>query len=189
MEIADPRRLLARIAKILNELQIPYIITGGMAVLVWGRPRFTADIDIVVELREANIGNLERSLRALGKTGYIDRNAMEHAILTKGEFNFIDGTTGVKVDFWMLLNDPFDASRLKRKVRKTIAGEPVYFTSPEDLILIKLQWYKDSQSSRQREDVESILKISGDSLDMEYLAQWAKKLGVQEILDQVITTS
>ncbi|MCX6724089.1 MAG: hypothetical protein NT155_02865 [Candidatus Staskawiczbacteria bacterium] len=51
----NPEELLAEIAKILKDLKISYAITGGFAVSVWGRPRYTADIDIVVELIEKNI--------------------------------------------------------------------------------------------------------------------------------------
>jgi len=68
---ANPRYLLANIAKILKRLEIPYIITGGMAVLLWGRPRFTADIDIVIELKEKYIDKLETALRELGEARYI----------------------------------------------------------------------------------------------------------------------
>jgi len=184
-EQIDPRHLLINIARILKQLKIPYIITGGMAVLIWGRPRFTADIDIVVELKKKDIDNLEKALIALGNAGYIDKGAIREALETKGEFNFIDGETGVKVDFWVLRDDPFDFSRLKRRIAKSILGERVYFTSPEDLILIKLRWYQEFQSSRQIEDVESILRISGKKLDMQYLKHWAKKLGVLEIFRSV----
>ena len=48
-------------------------------------------------------------------------------------------------------------------------------TRLEDLVLIKLKWYEESKSSRQRKDVESILKISGDQLDMQYLLQWTER--------------
>jgi len=182
----DPRHLLVKITAILDKLAIPYLITGGMAVLVWGRPRFTADVDVVVELKEENLLDLERSLKNLGRSGFIDRMAMREALHHGGEFNFIDSITGVKVDFWMLKNDAFDSSRLGRRVSKDILGKKVYFISPEDLILIKLQWYKESQSSQQLEDVESIFRISGHELDKIYLAQWAKPLGVYNILEQYL---
>ena len=110
---------------------------------------------------------------------------MERALAKRGEFNFIDGETGIKVDFWVFKNDPFDRSRFKRKVAKKIAGQRIYFTSPEDLILIKLRWHRESQSSRQLEDVESILKISGKELNMKYLTEWAKKMGVSRILKKL----
>ncbi len=64
-------------------------------------------------------------------------------------------------------------------------GEKVYFSSAEDLILMKLSWYKISPSDRQLDDVKSILKISGDKLDARYLNKWAKKLGVLKILNRL----
>lgn len=186
MEKIDPRKLLGIIAKLLNDLQISYIITGGIAVLVWGRPRFTADIDIVVELKEKDVDNLEKALRGLSDFGYIDRSMMERALKNKGEFNFIDGETGVKVDFWVSKDNELSHLQFQRKVEKDINGQKVYFISPEDLILSKLDWYKKSESTRQLEDVESVFKISGKILDKNYLNFWAKKLGFSETLDKLI---
>lgn len=186
MEEIDPRKLLVRITAILERLKIPYLITGGIAVLIWGRPRFTADIDIIVELQQKDIERLEKALLDLGEGNYIDKESMEQALFTEGEFNFIDGETGIKVDFWILKKDAFDLLRLKRRVKKIILGKTIYFSSPEDLILIKLKWHKKSPSSRQLEDVESIFKISGGRLDIRYLKQWAKKLGVLKTLEKLI---
>ncbi len=183
---ADPRYLLANIAKILKRLKIPYIITGGMAVLLWGRPRFTADIDIVIELKEKHIDKLEVALRELGEAGYIDKDMIVEALKNNGEFNFIDGDSGVKVDFWVMENSVFDLSRMKRGVFEKIFGEMVCFSSPEDLILIKLLWAKKSPSTRQIEDVQSILKISGKKIDKNYLKLWAGKLGIFEYLNGMI---
>ena len=58
------------------------------------------------------------------------------------------------------------------KKTKMVLGEKIYFTSPEDLVLIKLKWYKESHSDRQFEDVQSILK------------KWALNLGVSEIMER-----
>lgn len=150
---------------------------------MWGRVRFTADIDIILELRREDAGALENALRRLGKAGYIDQETMLQAIDNSGEFNFIDGDSGVKVDFWILKkNDIFDVVRLKKRKERIIEGQKVYFISPEDLILSKLQWYKKSNSSRHLEDIESIFKISGDKLDTAYLKKWAKKLGLLGLL-------
>jgi len=186
MKQEDPRYLLIEVAKILQKLKIPYIVTGGIAVLVWGRPRFTADIDIVVELKSESIDSLTSSLLSLGKASYIDKNMIKDALKHESEFNFIHGATGIKVDFWILKKESFELSRIKRKVSKRILGQNVYFISPEDLILSKLKWYQQTDSSRHIEDAESVLKISGKKLDMSYLKQWAKKLKVSEILNKLI---
>lgn len=187
MQKTGPQHLLVVIARILEKLKIPYLVTGGIAVLVWGRPRFTADIDVVVELDEIGAPALIKALKSLGKAGYIDADVVREAIKQNGEFNFIDGDSGLKVDFWVLRKkDDFDIERLKRRKARTVMGEKIYFTSPEDLILVKLKWYKASHSSRQLEDVESIIKMSGEKLNMVYLKKWANKMGVTTILGKLI---
>jgi hypothetical protein len=186
METIDPRKLLIKIAKILDKWQISYLVTGGMAVSVLGRPRFTADIDVVIEMKKKDIANLAHSLQLLDGAGYVEEDAMIDALKNEGEFNFIDGETGMKVDFWILKNDAFDKSRLNRRKEEKILDYSVYFSSPEDLILSKLLWVKASGSARQMDDVESVMKISGDKLDKKYLKIWAIKLGVSDILGDLM---
>jgi hypothetical protein len=186
MEKIDPRELLVEVTTILDTHKIPYLITGGMAVFVWGRPRFTADIDVIVELTASKMDALEQALRGLGAAGYVDPDAMREALAQHGEFNFIDGTTGMKVDFWISTGDAFDHSRMERRVAQKVVGHTVYFSSPEDLILSKLRWWHESGSTRHAEDIESVLSISGDRLDRGYLSNWAKKLGYEDLLDSVL---
>lgn len=186
MQEKDPRHLLVDVSNILQKLKIPYIITGGMAVLVWGRPRFTADIDIVIELKIENVDSLTKALSMLGKANYIDKDMIKDALEYGGEFNFIHGETGVKVDFWVLHKQPFELIRMKRRIAKNILGKKVYFASPEDLILSKLQWYQETQSSRHLEDVQSIFKISGPKLDLKYLKLWAHKLNILKLLTKFL---
>ena len=57
-----PEKLIKKIARILEDLKIPYAITGGFAVAIWGKPRYTADIDIIIELLEKNIKPLAKKL-------------------------------------------------------------------------------------------------------------------------------
>lgn len=186
MESIDPRQLLVKVVKILDELDIAYMVTGGMAVFVWGRPRFTADIDIVIALENKNINSLASALQGMSELGYVDKDAMREAFVKRGEFNFIDGLSGVKVDFWVIGKDVSSAEELKRHIVKDIAGYKVNFISPEDLILSKLRWYKVSPSSRHIEDIESVLKISSKILDKKYLKKTAVKLNLVEELNQLL---
>jgi hypothetical protein len=159
-----------------------------MAVLIWGKPRFTADIDIVIQLKYENVAELKNALLNFRKKGYIDDEAVKEAIRNKGEFNFIDIESGIKIDFWILKEfDPIILEQLKRRVAKKVFNEKVYFISPEDLILSKLVWYqKSGESSRHIEDVESIFKISGEKLDKGYLKKQATKLGIAEQLKKFL---
>lgn len=180
MEIED---LLTQIAEIFDRLDIPYAVTGGMAVSVWGRPRFTADIDIVVELLEKNINLLAKELMNVDKDVYVSEDAMREALERKGEFNFIHPQSQLKVDFW-IVKDNFNKQEIVRAIVKEIDGKKVNFVTPEDLILSKLLWYQLSESTRQLEDIESVLKIS--KVDMNYIKKISNQQGTMEILQELL---
>lgn len=181
MEISDQEKLLLETAKILDNLKIDYFITGGFAVSVWGRPRATFDIDIVVKMLEPQVNQLVSAWRMMYDAGYADANMAREAIQQGGEFNFIDPNTGIKVDFWSKKESPNSPREFERKKTKKISEQKIHFISPEDLILSKLQWYKLSPLEKHMEDIESILKISGDILDKEYLAHWIEKLKLEKL--------
>lgn len=179
--------LLANLAALLERDQRPYFVTGGFAVSVWGRPRATFDIDIVMVIREEDVPRVARALRMLGETTYVDEETMRREIRKRGEFNAIHPESGLKIDFWVWdSDDALDQSCLKRKVPKVVRGQRVYFISPEDLILSKLKWHVQSGSERQFEDVKTIFKFSEKQLDKAYLKEWAEKLGMSEILSQFL---
>lgn len=174
-------KLLCQVAKILAELKIPYIVTGGIAVAILAKPRFTADIDIVIELIPKNIKPLTKALLAIDKDVYISEGAMQDALERKGEFNFIHPKTGLKVDFWVK-RYPFE--QFERAIIKKINGQKINFISPEDLILSKLIWYKEGQGAKQLEDIKSILEISKPNLN--YIKKWAELQSTTKILDEII---
>ena len=89
METIDPRKLLLKVAPILDNLGINYFVTGGFAVTLWGRMRTTNDIDMVIQLVEPQIKPLAEALRKISTYGYIDDETALEAIRGKGEFNFI----------------------------------------------------------------------------------------------------
>ncbi len=180
MEIED---LLTQIAEIFDKLDIPYAVTGGMAVSVWGRPRFTADIDIVIELLEKNIDLLAKELLKVDKDVYVSEESMWEALKNKSEFNFIHPQSQLKVDFWVV-KDNFNKQEIKRAISQKIEGKRVNFVSPEDLILSKLLWYQISESSRQLEDIESVLRIS--KVDLNYIKKIAIEQGTSEILEELL---
>lgn len=185
LESIDPRHLLVTIAEILEGLGVKYAVTGGMAVFVWGKPRFTADIDIVVQIDASSAKKLYAALERLSDAGYVSQEAVDRALERKGEFNFIDGASGVKVDFWVLDKDAFGVQQLKRRRGRKIMGKNIFFVSPEDLILSKLLWHKESESSKQQEDIASVLQMQ-KKLDWKYLRKWAKAQATLKILEPLL---
>jgi len=183
MEISSQEKLLIEIVKILDNLKIKYFITGGFAVSVWGRPRATFDIDIVVRIiEEPQADKLADAWRNISKAGYADEDMVKEAIKSGGEFNFIDPDSGLKVDFWADSEDKNSPPEFQNRKLKKISGQGVYFVSAEDLILSKLQWHKLSNSERHINDIKSVFKISGGKLNKKYLNYWILKLDLAEII-------
>lgn len=182
-----PEHLLCKIAKILQDLKIPYAVTGGFAVIIWGKPRFTADIDIIVELTPQNITPLAKTLLSIDKDVYVSEETMRDALERKSEFNFIHPQTGLKVDFWLSSKaDVYSKFKLERAVAKKINKQKIFFVSPEDLILSKLIWYRESESSRHSEDIKTVLNIQKSKLNLDYLKKWARKQSTIEILKEIM---
>ena len=181
----EQETLLRKIGAALEKLEIPYLITGGLAVVVWGRPRFTADIDIVIEVRPEKTDVLVRSLVALSSDIFVDPETVVEAIRDQSEFNVVDPASGLKVDFWILRDDLFDRERMRRRVKRIVGGQVLFFISPEDLILVKLRWHKEGSSTRHLEDIESIVRIQ-ENLDRDYLQRWATQQSTKATLEALL---
>ena len=169
---------LAQIAKILDELKIPYYVTGGFAVSQYGRTRFTADIDIVIKMRQPDIDVFADKFKRIFPQGYIDRDLIEQALRYKSEFNVIDPESGLKIDLFITKDNEFEQSCFRRAVKKNYDYD-IKFISPEDLIISKLLWFRESESTRQLEDIASVIDIQ-QNLDQKYIDKWIKELGLEE---------
>lgn len=174
--------LLKLVVSRLENLEIPYVLTGGVAVSFWGFPRTTHDIDIIIEI---NASEIERIVDVFKKDFYISRESMKEMLEYGTSFNIIHFKTGLKVDFWPVdRKDPYRISEFKRALKKKIFDKKISIISPEDLILTKLQWYRESESTRHLEDIESIFKVS--KLDLDYIKKWAKIHSTIEVLNELI---
>ena len=177
--------LLLFVAKVLDELRVPYLVTGSMATIYFGEPRYTDDIDIVAQLRTEHV---PRFCAAFPDPDfYISAEAVTEAIEGKGQFNIIHPVSGLKVDVMVPNDSPFNHSRFFRAVRLTPApGQEASFSSPEDVILKKLEFYKEGGSEKHLRDITGVLRISGQRLDYRYIADWAARLGVTDIWSAVL---
>lgn len=174
--------LLVKVIDKINSLNIPYMITGGIAVIFFGKPRLTHDFDIVVEIQSNQIRGIVETFE---KDFYISSESIQEAIEHHSMFNIIHFDSGIKIDFWMLRNDAFDMKRFERRQRHIYSGREIVFSSSEDTILKKLLWYKESDIEKHLEDAGGILQLQ-QNLDLDYLKEWAKKLTVGTLLDELL---
>jgi hypothetical protein len=177
MEHSD---LLRYVASTLERLAIPYFVTGSTASIAYGEPRFTNDIDVVVDLSASRIRELCASFSS--PEYYVSEPAVCEAVALRRQFNIIHPGSGLKIDVIIGKDTSFDRSRFARCRRVAIGPDAeASFASPEDVILKKLEFYRDAGSEKHLRDIAGILKISGESIDKAYVTQWAKELGVQDI--------
>ncbi len=172
--------LLRRLVEALEEAEIPYLVTGSTATIFYGEPRFTADIDVVVELTAEAVPILLARFPA-GEF-YADEESARQAVAKSAQFNILHPASGLKVDVIVASGGAFDRSRFARARRvHPDASYSAAFASPEDVILKKLLFYRAGGSDKHLRDVAGVLKISGEELDRDYLDVWADRLGVADL--------
>jgi len=174
------------VAREFDILGVPFLVGGSIASGIHGVPRLTQDIDIAAVMREAHV---EPLLKALRGPFYADDYLMRSAIRRRGIFNVIHIRSSNKVDVHVLDPDAFQRSQLERAMRMKLRSNDaqlVPVTSPEDIVVQKLLWYRKSDGSleRQLQDIAGVLKLQGGRLDLDYMRSWARELDLSALLEE-----
>jgi hypothetical protein len=186
MKIPDIFLALQPVLKAFENLSIPYYIGGSVASSIYGMARATMDVDIVADLKISHINRLKQILE---NEYYIDNEMIADAIRSASSFNLIHLETMIKIDVFLHKEDPYAEMALQRKRKDTLEEldkVEFYFSSPEDIIVAKVQWYKIGGfvSERQWLDVIGVIKVQGDLLDKKYLKRWSQKLGLSSLMQK-----
>ncbi len=177
MELSD---LLERAVRAFEKIGIPYLVTGSVASIAYGEPRLTNDIDIIADMNEHHVTSLLAAFPA--DEFYVSKEAVIEAIHSRGQFNIIHPAPGLKLDIIIRQQTPFDDSRFARSRRVSPAESfDASFAAPEDVIIKKMEYYREGGSEKHLRDIAGILKISGDTVDREYIDEWARRLGLTDI--------
>lgn len=175
---------LAIVVRRLDAAGVEYMIGGSVASSIYGEPRTTRDIDIIVEVHDQSLRSLFADFDR--NDVYIDEPSPSQKIVPGQMFNLLDIRGGWKVDLVVKKERPFSAAEFIRRRQLNVWGIPAMIASPEDVLLTKLEWSMLSGSSRQIDDARGIVAIQRDTLDIAYLRHWAPALGVTEMLDEIL---
>lgn len=167
---------LARIVTLLQGAGIPFMLTGSFASAYHGQPRATQDIDLVIAPDEVALRAFVGALQP--DQYYVDLDAALEALRAAGQFNVIDLATGWKIDLLIRKERAFSQEEFERRRPVRLQDVEIDIVTVEDLIVAKLEWAKVGGSSRQLEDVASIIALRGDSLDLMHIARWVAELGL-----------
>lgn len=184
----DPQELviLKQFVNIVEQLHIVYAIGGSIASSVYGKVRFTQDADVTLEPFDNVADKLFEELKA---DYYISKNAMYQALREHGSFNIIHLESAFKIDVFIRRNTVFEEQLMTRCKNLKISNsfeKTFSIVSPEDIILLKLCWYRDGgcSSQRQWEDVLGVLQTQANTLDFEYLNKWGATLDIDVLLEK-----
>ena len=164
--------LLQIVTEKLTSIQVPYMLSGSVAMSFYSVSRTTRDIDIVAYLKADDIDNLLSAFEGY----YFHRESVQEEITRKGLFNIISNENGFKIDFIVLKEDEYSQTAFGRRKLRDFIGIEAEVISIEDLILAKLKWIQQLYSERQFEDVKNLLM--NDAVDRDYLNFWKTKLNL-----------
>ncbi len=163
--------LLHRVTEGLQKFNIPYMLSGSVAMSVYTLPRMTMDINIVIELSHNNV---DEFLSLFREDFYVDSTSVKEEIRRNGMFNVIDFKSGFKVDFIIKKESEYRKLEFSRKQKKRIGGKEVWVVSSEDLVISKIEWIQLLQSPKQINDIENLL--DNKEIDKNYILKWCNTL-------------
>lgn len=170
----------------LERVGAPYMVTGATAAIVYGQPRVTNDLDVVLALAERFRAPLLREFSE--EEFYVPPESVirtEQSRAQRGHFNIIHLESGYKADVYLVGNDPLHRWALDRvrHIPWGQAGESVCVAPPEYVVVRKLEFYREGGSKKHVDDIQAILAVTG--VDRELISPWIERKGLAELWEQV----
>jgi hypothetical protein len=161
------QRLLKKIALQLKKGSIPYMVIGGQAVLLYGEPRLTRDIDITMGIGVDGLGRLKKIIPIIGLKSLVQKE--KEFVERNMVFPTIDKKSGIRVDFIFSFS-PYERQAIERAKDIKLGNSIVRFASLEDVVIHKVI----AGRARDFEDVKSIL-LKNPKYDLVYIKKWLKE--------------
>ncbi len=183
-------KVLQRTVEGFDRLNIPYVVGGSFASSFYGLSRTTNDVDIVAVIEEKQI---QLFVAEFENEFFLDDEMIKRAVKQKSSLNMIHLDTTFKVDVF-IARPGFQEKEIERRLLKQLGTDreySFYFSTPEDIILAKLDWYRKDNfvSSQQWRDISNVIRIQGEKLDLDYLRNWAGELNLSDLLEQALAES
>ena len=180
----DITQLLGFLVDVLENLRVPYAIVGSQASMAYGEARFTNDIDVVVALTAANLR--EFSAAFPDSDFYISEDGARMAVVRGGQFNIIYPESGLKIDV-IVPKDESERAQLDRAIRRpTAAKRDALYGAPEDIILKKMEAYREGGSEKHLRDIASMVKVLKERIDRVYIERHALTRGYTDLWQAIL---
>lgn len=165
-----------QVLKTLKNNDIQYMIVGSLAAMVYGDPRLTRDMDLVVEISPNEAEKLEK-LFPLEQYYCPPLEVLKSEIIHRGQFNLIHQDSGLKIDIMLRKQTAHAIEEFGRRREVELwNGFEAFLASPEDIIVKKLDFYRMGGSEKHLTDIRGI--VAETNLDQDYLNTWIQRLGL-----------
>jgi len=161
------QRLLKKVSLQLKKDSIPYMVIGGQAVLLYGEPRLTKDIDITLGVGVRELNKLKETISSLGLKILVERD--EEFVERNMVLPTLDEKSGIRVDFIFSFS-PYGRQAIERAKDIKLGRSMVRFASLEDVVIHKVI----AGRARDLEDIQSIL-LKNQKYDSDYIEKWLKE--------------
>ncbi len=170
----------------LERVGAPYMVTGATAAIVYGQPRVTNDLDVVLALSDRFRDPLLREFSE--SEFYVPPESViraEQARSQRGHFNIIHLESGYKADVYLAGTDPLHRWALERvrRIPWGREGESIAVAPPEYVVVRKLEYYREGGSRKHVDDIHAILSVTG--IDSELIKPWLERNGLMDLWAQV----
>ena len=128
--------------QLLNQFEVEYLIVGGFAVMKYGEPRYTKDLDVWVCNSAQNSIRLVAALKEFGAP--LDQNGVNAETFAGKQVVYQIGVAPVRVDILTEITAVEFSNAWQKKVASTFFGVPVHFISLDDLVTNKRALGRDS---------------------------------------------
>ena len=171
--------LIEMFVKPLEQLRVRYLISGSVAAMLYGEPRLTNDIDLIVFLRIEDLPRLREAYPS--PEFYLPPLAAMAAEIgrERGQFNIIHSDTSLKADFYPAWQDEFHAWAFRHARPYPFDTTNITLAPPEYVIVRKLEYFREGGSEKHLRDIRAMLNVSGAILDRSALHDWVTRRGVQ----------
>jgi len=162
------------------------MVTGAAASIVYGEPRLTHDIDLVIEM---GAEDAEPLAQAFPSDQYycppIEILEEEARRPLRGHFNVIHHQSGFKADFYLKGRDELHRWAMSGRKRVEMAGLSIWVAPPEYVILRKLEYYREGKSEKHLRDIAGMMALSSEQIDLKILLEKIEEYGLRKEWDHV----
>lgn len=171
----------------LNQLAIPYAVTGSVASIFYGEPRMTHDIDMVVHLA---VNRVEEVINAFPSSDFYipPREILISEIKrsNRGHCNVIHHNSGFKADVYFTGSDELQLWAVKNARVTDLDGHKIALAPPEYVIIKKLQFYSEGESKKHLEDVKAIIQNNSNTLNYDFISQYVMQYHLESYLEECL---